>query len=229
MSRATAGLSKSDEAAIAAVARQYAARWDGRYLTRNGRQIALEIVALRQKDAPHGQAKPKLRFDRVVLQLFATLRAAASEVVAADQAVIVTVTAPVRLGGKTATAIVYRISDGLGRSDIRVTIHGNRVCLRRIDSVPSQMPRLIGFVHNPDTNPAPILDLTQRLMRRIDDAVCKRTPRSTTRERWLVLTNQRGHPYAETYRRIWEQIAMPTGFAKILVVLADGAVEDLTA
>lgn len=142
---------------------------------------------------------------------------------------IVTVTAPVRLGGRTAAAIAGRIRDGLGRGDVSATIHGNRVRLRCIPGVPKQMPRLIGFVHNSETEAGPILDLVQSVVRGVGEAMRIRAPRSAARECWLVLANPNGHPYADTCRRILEQIAMPVGFAKVLVVLPDGKVEDLTA
>ncbi|WP_290809493.1 hypothetical protein [Ferrovibrio sp.] len=164
----------------------------------------------------------------MVLRLFADLRAAVSDIIAPDQTVIVTVTAPVRLGGKTAAAIADRICDGLGRGDVRTTIHGNQVRLRRIADVPKPMPRLIGFVHNAETDPGPILDLTQSFVHGIGEVARKRVSRPSTRERWLVLTNQNGHLHAETYRRIWEQIALPLGFTKILIVLPEGEVEELT-
>ena len=218
--------SRPEQAAIAAVARRYSARWDGRYLVLGGRQVALQFVALRQKATRDD--RPRLRFDRVVLRLVADLRTAVSEIIAPDQTVIVTVTAPVRLGGKTAAAIADRIRDGLGRGDVRTTIHGNQVRLRRIADVPKPMPRLIGFVHNAETDPGPILDLTQSFVRGIGEVARKRVSRPSTRERWLVLISQNGHPHAETYRRIWEQIALPLGFTKILIVLPDGEVEELT-
>jgi hypothetical protein len=217
-----------EQAAIAAVARRYGGEWNGRYLALNDREVALQIVALGQKIAGDDGARPRLRFDKVVLSLFADLRAAAADAISPGEAVIVTVTAPVRLGGKTAAAIAGRIRDGLGRSDVSATIHGNRVRLRHMAGMPKQMPRLIGFVHNPETDPGPVLDLTQRFVQGVGEAARRRVSRSSTRERWLVLTNRHGHPYTETYRRIRQQIAMPAGFAKILVMLPDGTVEDLT-
>jgi hypothetical protein len=217
-----------EQAAIAAVAREFTADWNGRYLVLDGRLIALEIVALGQKAARDDSVRPRLRFDRVVLRLFADLRAAVSDVIAQDQAVIVTVTAPVRMGGKTAEAIADRIRGGHRRGDVNATIHGNQVQLRRIARVPKQMPKLIGFVHNPETDPGPILNLMQAMLRGIGEAMLQRKAGSATRERWLILSNPNGHLHADTYRRIWEQIAIPSGFAKILVVLPGGKVADLT-
>ena len=218
-----------ERAAIAAVERRYGADWNGRYLALKDREVALQIVALGRRTKRDNSGRPRLRFDKVVLRLFADLRAATANAVPPGQTVIVTVTAPVRQGSKTAAAIAERIRDGLGRNDVSATINGNGVRLRRIAGVPTPMPRLIGFVHNPETEAAPILDLVQTVVRGIGDAVRKRASRSATRERWLVVSNPNGHPYAETYRRICEQIGLPAGFAKILIVLPDGTVEDLTA
>lgn len=221
-----AGVSTTDAAAIAAVAAASGAIWDGRSLTLSGRPIAVEVAAISEKATFRSSPRPRLRFDKVVRQLFDDLRADLAAFVPAGEAVSITVTAPVRLGGKTAVAIADRIRAGLKSGTVRAEIHGNRVCLQRLLDVPPQMPKVIGFVHNPETDPAPLLNLIQQLVRQIH-AVS--SGRRTSRERWLILDGRKGHAHIETYRQIWGRIAIPTGFARILVVLADGKVQSLTA
>lgn len=224
----TTGLSRTEQAAVAAVAADCAAVWDGRNLAFAGRRIAVEVATLSQSAAYRGGAKPRFRFDKVVLQLFADLRTTLADAVPAGEAVIVTVTAPVRLGRKTAMAITDRVRAGLNSGTVSVAIHGSQVRLRRIKDVPPQMPKVIGFVHNPETAPDPLIDLIRQLVRLIA-AARRRVSRSVPGSRWLVLDARKGHSHIETYRQIWGQIAMPAGFARILVVLADGSVQSLLA
>lgn len=51
--------------------------------------------------------------------------------------------------------------DDLDRRDIRTTLHGNHVQLRRVAGVPARMPRVTGFVHNQPSDSEPILDLAE--------------------------------------------------------------------
>jgi hypothetical protein len=44
---------------------------------------------------------------------------------------------------------------------LRNTIHGNQVRLRRIAGVAADMPRALGFVHNPESDAGLILTLAE--------------------------------------------------------------------
>jgi hypothetical protein len=70
--------------------------------------------------------------------------------------------------------------------------------------------------------------LTQSSLRHIAAAAGKRAPRRFTGDRWLVVVNEDGLSHIETYRHVYSQFAIPTGFKKILMVLAGGRVETLT-
>ena len=128
-------LGKQERAAIDAVARHFSATWengDGEspdaYLTIAGKRIALDVAAIGQKVAERGDlARPRLRFDRVVLRLVGGLRAALSELVPDGVAVVLTVTAPIRLPSKTATALEGRIRDCLARRPVPVDVRESMV------------------------------------------------------------------------------------------------------
>jgi hypothetical protein len=87
---------------------------------------------------------------------------------------------------------------------------------------------VIGFVHNPDSDPDVLLRLTQSLLRHIGAAAGKRAPKRFTGDRWLVLANADGPSHIEAYRHIYSQLSIPTDFNRILMVFAGGRVETLT-
>ena len=233
-------LGKQERAAIDAVARHFSATWengDGEspdaYVTIAGKRTALDVAAIRQQVAEPGDlTRPRLRFDRVVLRLVGGLRAALSEIVPDGEAVIVTVTAPIRLPSKTAAALEGKIRDRLARRsvpvDVRDTICGNRIRVRLVKGVSRRMSKVIGFVHNPDSDPDVLLHLTESLLRHIGAAADRRPPETFMGDRWLVVATEDGLPYIETYRQVYSQLSASTGFRTILMVLAGGRVETLT-
>jgi hypothetical protein len=229
-------LGTREQAAILAVAKHLSATWEegggspDAHLKLAGKRIAVEVTTLPQSTG--GEAKPRLRFDRVVLRLLGGLQAALGGLVPDGQALMLTVTAPIRLPGKTAAALESRIRDCLARRsapvEIRDTIHGNRVRVRLVQSVPARASKVIGFVHNPETDAEALLDLTQSLLRQIGAAADKPAPTKFTGDRWLVIADEDGLPQIETYRQVLAQLSLPTGFKKILMVLAGGRVETLS-
>ena len=89
------------------------------------------------------------------------------------------------------------------------------------------MAKVIGFVHNPDTDPDVLLRLTQSLVQHIGAAASGRTPKRFTGDRWLVIAHEDGRQLVETYRHVYSQLSIPTGFKEILMVLPGGRVETL--
>ena len=232
-------LGKREQAAMRAVARHLSATWEegggspDAYLTIAGKRIAAEIAAIERGRAERGgRAKPRLRFDKVVLRLVGGLQAALGEVVPDGQAVMLTVTAPIRLPGKTAAALESKIRNCLARRSAKVgieeTIHGNQVRLRIVKGVSAKASKVIGFVHNPETDAEALLDLTQSLLQQIGTAADKPMPKKFTSDRWLVIANEDGFPHIETYRQIYGQLSIPNDFTKILMLSAGGRVETLT-
>jgi hypothetical protein len=234
-------LRKREQAAIATVAGHFSATWEkgegdspDAYVTIAGKRIAVDITAIRQRVAERGGrlTKPRLRFDRVALGFVRRLQAALREFVPDGETVIVTITAPIRLAAKTAVALEDKIRANLARRsvqwEVKDTIHGNQIRVRLVKGVSRRMSNVIGFVHNPDSDPDVLLRLTQSLLQHIGAAAGKRAPKRFTGDRWLVLANEDGLSHIETYRHVFAQLSIPTGFKKILIVLAGGRVETLT-
>jgi hypothetical protein len=232
-------LKKQEQLAIEAVARHFSATWEkgegspDAYVTMAGKRIAVDVTSIKQRIAERdGLTKPRLRFDRVVLGLVRRLQAALQESVPDGKAVIVTVTAPIRLPAKTAAALEDNIRTRLARRSARVeikdTIHGNQIRVRLVTSGSRRTSKVIGLVHNPDTDSDVLLDITQSLLQHIGAAAGKRAPPRFSGERWLVVVNVGGLSHIETYRQIYTQLSMPADFRKILIVFAGGRVEALT-
>jgi hypothetical protein len=97
-------------------------------------------------------AKLRLRFDKAVLRLVDSLKASLAGVVPEGQTVIFTVTAPIKLRAKTAAALEDLVRGDLLGAEVHRIIHGNRVRVRRVTNVPTYMPRVVGFVHNPESD-----------------------------------------------------------------------------
>ena len=110
-----------------------------------------------------------LRFDRVAVRVLDRLQRNADSEMRTAVSVALTLTAPVRSPGKTATALQQEIgallqtsAPGDGR---RVELYGNRAELRLVTRVSARLPSLLGFIHNPDVDAATILALAERWLR----------------------------------------------------------------
>jgi hypothetical protein len=231
---------KREQDALEAVARHFSATWlkgedpSDAYVTTARKRIAVEVVALEPRIVdPSRLAKPRLRFDRVALGFVGRLQAAASRLVPDDRTALLAVTAPIRLPAKTAAALEERIHFLLARRslplEIRDTIHGNGIRMRLVRVGSRGTSKLIGFVHNPGSDPDVLLDLAQSLRVAIRAAGTRRAPTGFAGERWLVLAHQDGLVDVETYRHVLAQGTVPAGFNRILMVLAGGGVESLTS
>jgi len=103
-----------------------------------------------------------LRFDKVATRLLERLRANLDEAVPDGMTVLVTITAPIRVPSKTAAALEDKIESLLRRGspgrDERLAIHGNRVRIRLLPHASPRAPRLVGFVHNSDSDPLLLLN-----------------------------------------------------------------------
>jgi hypothetical protein len=103
-----------------------------------------------------------LRFDKVAIGVVERLRDAVGDAVPDGTTVVVTITAPIRLPGKTTAALEGKIRTLLGQKtsgrDVKAIVHGNRVRIRVVRRASRRAPTLVGFVHNPDVDPLPLLD-----------------------------------------------------------------------
>ncbi|MBB4255669.1 hypothetical protein [Rhizobium sp. BK008] len=97
-------------------------------------------------------AQIRLLFDKSVLRLVSGLKVALTGVVPDGQTVIFAVTAPIKRRAKTAAALEMLVRGGLPAGDVRDTIEGNQIGLRRVTNVVVHMPKVIGFVHNSESD-----------------------------------------------------------------------------
>jgi hypothetical protein len=115
------------------------------------------------------ESMPRLRSDKVATRVVERLQAALAEAVPDGMTVLVTITAPIRVPAKTAAILEDEIRALLKRKSLRRdvidTIHGNRVRIRLLKDQSARVPKLIGFVHNPDTDPRLLLEMGGKVSR----------------------------------------------------------------
>jgi hypothetical protein len=227
-------LKKQERTAIEAVVRRYlATRKEGSdfpdaYIMVARKRVAVDIITLKRRGTGQGNAaKPRLRFDKVATRLIGRLQAALGESVPDGMTVLLTITAPIRLPSKTAASLEDKIQTLLGRGspgrDQKDTIHGNRVQIRLLRDESERAPKMIGFVHNSDSDPLLLLNMTHELFELISAEAGRRAPRLAG-DRWLVVISAGGISCLEVYRYIYAQLRMATDFRKILMVFGDGRV-----
>ena len=229
---------QQERAAVEAVANHFAATWregvgpPDAFLTIAGKRIAVEVTTMLGRRSA-AVAKPRLRFDKVALGLVGRLRANVGDSVPDGKAVIVTITAPIRLASKTAAALEERIrkllADRSAQPRFTGTIHANRIRVHVIEVGSHRTSKLIGFVHNPDSDPSILFDVTRSLLACIGPKLGARTSAGFAEDRWLVIANEDGRSHIDTVRQIYSQIALADEFQQVLMVLASGQVETLSA
>jgi hypothetical protein len=229
---------KQRQAAIKAVARHFSATWEpsgdafGATLSIAGQRIAVAVAMAEYHIAERADFnRPRLRFDKVARGLIARLQDALSQFVPDGMAVILTVTAPIRLPAKTAEALGDTIRDCLARRplpvEIRDAVCGNQVRLRVVAAVARPVSKVIGFVHNSDSDTDILLDIAQSLLRQVGAAGDARASAGSEAERRLVVVIAGGFSHGETYRQVYAALSIATDFAKVLMVYPSGRVETL--
>jgi len=230
-------LNKHQRTAIDAVARQFSATWEeGRdpsdaYITVAGKRVAVDIATIKGRGTGEGNAaKPRLRFDKVATGLIERLQTTLGETVPDGTTVFLTVTAPIRLPSKTTASLEDKIQTLLGRGspgrEVQDTIHGNRVQIRLLKDQSERAPKMIGFVHNSDSDPLLLLDFTRELLELFSAEAARRAPRLAG-DRWLLVISARKFSCLGAYRYIYSQLRMATDYEKILMVFGDGRVGTL--
>ena len=172
-----------------------------------------------------------MRFDKVATRLIQRLQAALGETVPDGMTVLLTLTAPIRLPSKTAAALEDKIQTLLGLGspgrDEKATIHGNRVQIRLLRHESERAPKMIGFVHNSDSDPLLLLNMACEWLELMSPEAGRRATRIAG-DRWLVVMSDGGISSLEAYRYIHSQLRRVTDFRKILMVFGTGRVEVLT-
>lgn len=222
--------------ALEAVARRFSATLDQSrqfspaQLAVDGRRVALEFspIAVRA-DRQDVSSRPHLRFDKVVLRVTERLRKALGPRTPDGTAVLWTISAPIRLPGKTTTALQARIDACLagGPTEIEDLINGNSVRVRLVRGAPRLTSKVIGFVHSETTEPRLLLDVAQSLLEGIGAATDRPAPPDA--EGWLALIAENVFWIGDAWRQVFAQLGVETGFAKIVLAFPGGRVESLTA
>ena len=98
-------------------------------------------------------------------RLIARLQATLGETVPDGMTLLVTITAPILVPSKTAAALEDKIRALLRRGTARRvqkdTIHGNHVQIRLLRGISKRAPKVIVFVHNPETDPLQLVAMVE--------------------------------------------------------------------
>jgi hypothetical protein len=109
-----------------------------------------------------------LRFDRVAVRVLDQLRTYADACAPESVAVILTLTAPIRMPKQVVSALQRELStlveDG-GHTARNIALSGSQARLRLVEGLPKAAPKLLGFVHDPEVDPARIDDLAVAWLR----------------------------------------------------------------
>jgi hypothetical protein len=107
-------------------------------------------------------SKRGLRFDKVAVGLIAGMQRALRDDVPDGMTLLFTVTAPIRVPGKTAAELTDRVRVWLegcnAPAATRYTIGGNAIRVRVVNGREKREPNVRGFVHNPDVDVKALLD-----------------------------------------------------------------------
>jgi hypothetical protein len=230
-------LKKQGRTAIEAVVRRFLATWEkgtdslDAFITVGGKRVAIEIRTLGQLGTGQGgAANRRLRFDKVATRLIERLQATLGKTGSDGMTVLLTTTAPIRLPSKTTRALEVKIQTLLGRGspgrDEKDTIPGNRIRIRLLRDESERAPKMIGFVHNSDSDALLLLDMTRELLELLRGEAGRRAT-SLSGDRWLILIGAGGISYVEAYRYICSQLQVATDFKKVLMMCGDGRIEVL--
>jgi len=179
------------------------------YLRNVRKRAAVEVMTLRCV------TEPRLRFDRTAVGLVRRLRATLATCVPVGKTLVVTITAPIRQDSKTGLMLADRIRRLLagGRVQLRTRICGNRIQARVLQGGCSRTSRVIGFVHNPEPNPAALFSVTRCLLTCIGSR-----KRSLKGNRWLLVDNLDGLAPVETVRQVLLALGARNVFERMLLV-----------
>jgi len=230
-------LKRQERTAIEAVAKRFSGTWEkgGEHsdasIMVGGKRVSIRIATLKLRGIGQGKdAKCRLRFDKVATRVIERLRATLNETVPDGMTVLLTITAPIRLPSKTAASLEEKARSLLGRGsparDEIATIHGNRIRMRLLRSKSERAPKMIGFVHNSDSSPLLLLNLTRELLEVISAEASGPAPRRAS-DQWLIGISAGGSSCLESYRHVYSQLRIATGFEKILMVFRDGRIGTL--
>lgn len=86
---------------------------------------------------------------------------------------------------------------------------------------------MMGFVHNSDSEPLLLVNMTRDWLELISAEAGRRAPQLAS-DRWLVAISAEAMSCLEAYRYIYSQLRGATDFKKVVMVFGDGRVGMLT-
>jgi hypothetical protein len=114
----------------------------------------------------HAPKKPRLRFDKVALRVVGDLKRTLGDGIPEGKTLIVTISAPIRLPSKTVAALEAEIRTRMTRQAAKLefnkNINGNSIRVRLVSHGFKGRDKLIGFVHNLDLDPKPLVAATTK-------------------------------------------------------------------
>jgi len=226
------------QSTVEAVAKHFATTWQSAegppdaYLTKRGRNIALDVAVITQQ-TPRGKpvAKARLREDKVAQRVVRDLETALSAHVPNGRSLILTLGAPIKLANKLVvsltTLLLPYLAGGAKEIDEKRQILGNRVRFRVTNFNSNSTTKVMGFVFTGDPAPGALATTMRSLHDEIATHAMRRMPKTFSGERWLALQNDHWIADIKTFRRAYPQFSPPHDFTKILLVSDRGQVEVL--
>lgn len=107
----------------------------------------------------------RLRFDKVVLRVLADMQDSLAGTLPSGDAVLFTLSAPIRQPAKTTALLVQRARHLTAPGEHRDTALGNHFVIRRVTGLRLEIPPVLGFVHNPMPDATAILNLAEARLR----------------------------------------------------------------
>jgi hypothetical protein len=125
-----------------------------------GRAAREALTSGRLPPGSMGKSLPRLRHDRVAQRVIRDLQATLVGAIPTNAALIVTVTAPIRLPAKTVAELGQQLAAPLARNFDK-TICGNRVRARMVSRRIRGAPKVVVFIHNPYPPPGGLIKLAE--------------------------------------------------------------------
>ncbi len=193
-------------------------------------RIIVRVARFRPAGArkSHG-AGLRLRLDKVAVSLVGRVRFAVQQSVPENRTVILTVTAPIRLAARTAEAIEAQIRSRLrsrATGDSVHRLHGNTVRIWVLKGSSGTTARLLGFVHNPDTDPTVLMEVTRAMLRAL--GLPRRVRAARTGKRWLIIDDSSLSLSTGTWQNLCGQLGLETAFGRVYLQQGEGGLVRLS-
>jgi hypothetical protein len=110
------------------------------------------------------------------------------------------------------------------RRPVRKTVNGNQIRVQIMRSGGRSKSPLAGFVHNRDSDPGILFDLTRALLR---IGSSRHSLTGFSGDRWLVIATEQERAWIPAYRHACSELFARGDFQRIVLVSAAGEVSTL--